>query len=200
VSDVADVYARLRAETAKMLGYDIADLTAVQTLRLDLAASLRLEIDRITALQMRGEPADLRALTSAAESLEKLLHPEVGPTGNASEGAREEFARLLDGLAGAAEHVEHEETTRLRAEVAELRVELARSRAGAVPPAPTTPSAEIVPLRPDPAEVAKAREAARIKAEMTKPRDDEPWRPFVDASGIRTSHGNFNVHGIPKGW
>jgi hypothetical protein len=198
-----DVYARLRIETCAMLGFaGVEMLTPLQSLKLDVACVLRLELDRAAALQAKGEAVDIKALTVAAEALERLLRPAEVVVAGADQhsDAREAFEALMQGLVDANEVTEATRVQELEREVSDLREQLARSRAGAaVPPAPTTPSAEIVPLRPDPAEVAKAREAVRIKAEMTKPRD-EPWRPFVDASGIRTSHGNFNVHGIPKNW
>ena len=148
MSAVADVYARLRTETAKMLGFDIDALTPVQALRLDLAASLQLEIDRITALQMRGEPADLKAMTSAAELLEKLLHPaEVAQTRNPHEGAREELARFLQGRADAAD-AEWARQSEAEAEAAaDYYRDLARPPVAASVPTPAAPAAAEPRLR-----------------------------------------------------
>jgi hypothetical protein len=202
--NVREFFFAAKKETAGLLGFtDLDALTATQTLKLDVATSLRLEIDRLQSQQLRGEAADIRTLLAASEMLERLLlRPAEAVVAGADQfsGAREEFARLIDGLVAANEVTEATHVQELEREVSDLREQLARSRAGAAPPAPSAPTADVVPLRPDPAELAKRAEAERLKAIATAPRD-EPWRPFVDASGIRTSsHGNFNVHGIPKGW
>jgi hypothetical protein len=198
--DGPEFFDALRADTSRLLGFSSVDgLAPSQSLKVDIVSSLRLELDRVQAAQLRGEPIDMKVLMMAGEMLERLLRPAEAVVAGADQfsDARERLAQLIDGLAGAAEHeqarVEREEITRLKAEVESLRAMLQR---GSVP-GDVTPEALPSPAV-DPEE-AKKCESARILAEMTKPRD-EPWRPFVDASGIRTSHGNFNVHGIPKGW
>jgi hypothetical protein len=61
----------------------------------------------------------------------------------------------------------------------------------AVAPAVAPPSPVPAPVSQDPAEAAKRVEAERIRAEMTRPRN-EPWRNYI-------SWGR-NIHGIPRDW
>ena len=95
MSDVADVYARLRVETAKMLGLDISALSAADEVKVGKVAGLRLELDRLQSAQMRGEPIDPKQLVSISELLESALRPaEVVATngGSRAEEAREKLA------------------------------------------------------------------------------------------------------------
>jgi hypothetical protein len=99
MDDRAKFYAALRANTAALLNYDIDNLSLQQSLKVDLAASLRLEIDRITAAQLKGESVDLRELVLATESLSRLVAP--AGTGTEAqqpdfEGAREKLSQFLD--------------------------------------------------------------------------------------------------------
>ena len=71
----AVLFAKLRNETCKLLGYNADNLSALEGLRVDLVCSLRLEVDRQQSLQLAGQAADLRVLTSATEALENLLKP-----------------------------------------------------------------------------------------------------------------------------
>jgi hypothetical protein len=71
----ADLFKSLRTSTARMLSYNLDDLSPLQALRLDMVCSLHLEVDRVQAAQLRGEPADIRALSSSAEALESLIKP-----------------------------------------------------------------------------------------------------------------------------
>lgn len=73
----AELHNALKRSTAKLLQYDVDNLTPQQTLRLDLACSLRLEIDRNASLQARGEAADLKSLITASQALESLLRPDA---------------------------------------------------------------------------------------------------------------------------
>jgi hypothetical protein len=61
---------------------------------------LRLEIDRITAQQMRGEPADMRSLIAANEALERLLKPDAAREVD-NEAARNKLAALVAGIRAA---------------------------------------------------------------------------------------------------
>ena len=72
-TDTAALFEKVRAETAQMLGFDILCLTPAQGVRLDRATALRLEVDRILSLQMRGEPIDVGRLTTASIQLEEML-------------------------------------------------------------------------------------------------------------------------------
>jgi hypothetical protein len=79
MTDDRAMYAVLRESTAKMLGKDPANLTALEKLKVDLAASLRLEIDRIVSAQLGGGDVDMRRMTTATESLRSLF-PLPRPT------------------------------------------------------------------------------------------------------------------------
>ena len=75
MSDVADVYARLSSETAKLLGFDVAALSPAQDVRVSMVAGLRLEFDRLQIAQLRGEAIDPKALVAISEQLEAALRP-----------------------------------------------------------------------------------------------------------------------------
>jgi hypothetical protein len=75
MSAAPPVYAQARAETAAMLGYDLANLSAEQATRLDVAAALRLAVDDQSGKLARGETADVTKLLSASEALARLLPP-----------------------------------------------------------------------------------------------------------------------------
>jgi hypothetical protein len=70
---IAALFERVRAETARMLNLDLLDLNPAQVVRLDHATALRLELDRLLAIQMRGEPIDIGRLTIASTQLETML-------------------------------------------------------------------------------------------------------------------------------
>jgi hypothetical protein len=71
-----EVYERLRAKTANLLGFDLTNLSALKALRLDRATLLRLELDRLQAQQAAGEAVDLNRIALASAQLEALLPPE----------------------------------------------------------------------------------------------------------------------------
>jgi hypothetical protein len=75
MSAAPPVYAQARAETAAMLGYDLANLSAEQATRLDVCAALRLVVDDQGGKLARGETTDVAKLLSASEALARLLPP-----------------------------------------------------------------------------------------------------------------------------
>jgi hypothetical protein len=199
-----DVYARLRIETCAMLGFsDVGTLTPLQSLKLDLACVLRLELDRAAALQARGEAIDIKALTVAAEALERLLRPAEVVVAGADQhsDAREALEALMEGQVAANEVTEATRVQELEREVSDLREQLARSRAGAAPSAPAhvtyvdagagdgSPPVSVPMGMDDPNERAKRAESERIKAIATT-RAYEPWRNYYE-----TGRG---VHSIPR--
>jgi hypothetical protein len=214
-ADPAAAYGALRASTVALLGLDPDSLSLTQDLQVDLLSLLRLEVDSLQGKVLAGEAVDLNRLSVAFGMLQKLLPAaELRTDSNPADvpdDARAKLANLIDGLAGATEHeqarVEREETVRLKTEIAELRVELARSRAGAVPSAPGAqyvtyvdagagdgPSPTSPPMgMDDPLERAKRAESERIRAIATRPRLEE-WRPYV-GGGYSTG---FGIHSIPK--
>jgi hypothetical protein len=101
----AKFYHALRASTAALLNYDLDNLTLTQSLKVDLASSLRLEIDRITAAQLAGEPVDLRELVLATESLSRLVAPDGTGTDVDFETRYQE--RLQTEFAGEREKLSH---------------------------------------------------------------------------------------------
>jgi hypothetical protein len=73
MSNFGPMFERVRAETAKMLGYNLDQLGLVQSVRLDRAIALRIEIDRVQAQQAQDQPIDIGRLSAASEQLEKLI-------------------------------------------------------------------------------------------------------------------------------
>ena len=159
MSDVADVYARLRVETAKMLGLDISALSAADEVKVGKVAGLRLELDRLQSAQMRGEPIDPKQLVSISELLESALRPaEVVATngGSRAEEAREKLAELLHGAAMAKEFEREQKIA--EAMIREEQVMAAEAFNGMPVPVPhveampTATDGTVVPLRAKKAE------------------------------------------------
>lgn len=73
----ATTYAKLRAETATMLGFGEATLTAVQAMRVDVVTALRLGLDDLSGRLAAGERVDLGKLLEASEALQKFLPENV---------------------------------------------------------------------------------------------------------------------------
>ena len=97
----AVLFAKLRNETCKLLGYNADNLSALEGLRVDLVCSLRLEVDRQQSLQLAGQAADLRVLTSATEALENLLKPAFVTAFDCERQnaiARAELSRIISGV------------------------------------------------------------------------------------------------------
>lgn len=73
----AELHGRLRAECAQLLGVDLQRMSPAQTVRLDRATALRLEIDTLQSKQLAGSPIDVGKLMQASEALERLLPAEA---------------------------------------------------------------------------------------------------------------------------
>jgi hypothetical protein len=73
------MHERLRRDTAKLLGYDYANLTAAQSVRVERAAMLRLELDDCATKKLAGQPFDTVKYIAASEALERLIgsDPEI---------------------------------------------------------------------------------------------------------------------------
>jgi hypothetical protein len=82
MSDPSAAYDRLRVETAEMLKLDVANLSLVEGLQLDLVSMLRLEVDGLQGSVLAGEQVDLDRLSTALAMLQKLLPAQalVAPT------------------------------------------------------------------------------------------------------------------------
>jgi len=204
--NLPEFFATLRQDTARLLGFaGVEGLSATAGLKVDLASSLRLEIDRMQAAQLRGEAADLRVLVVAGEMLECLLRPtEIVQQVQRSTDSRDRLKALIDATIRAGPATDPSVPTpearvaELEAEVEQLRAELEVARAA---PPPAAPSADVVPLRPapPPRTLTAAESAARLERMMTAPRSEE-WRPYVDANGIRTTAPFAPPGGPPRGW
>jgi hypothetical protein len=72
MSNFESMFGRLRGETAKMLGHNLDQISLVQSVRLDRAIALRIEIDRVQAQRAQYQPIDIGRLTTAREQLERL--------------------------------------------------------------------------------------------------------------------------------
>jgi hypothetical protein len=132
VSDEGTLYRKLCAETAQLLGLDVAALTTAQAVRVDLVASLRLALDHFTALQLRGEQVDVGKMLSCAESLERLLPRSAAFTGahkSHLESARAKFTALIDSYANEYDRAQDVEIAALKAEIAELQTRLSEKDA-----------------------------------------------------------------------
>src|ERR1700722_18786400 len=92
------VFERLRAETCKLLGFNIDALDAWQTAKVDTLSLLRLEQDRQMSAAMRGEAVDPRQIAAIGEQLERALRPaDTGPNGKFT-GARAKLAGLFESI------------------------------------------------------------------------------------------------------
>jgi hypothetical protein len=108
---------RMRKLTADLLGYDLSNLTPAQSVRLDRAATLRLELDDIQSRQLAGMPIDMTKFVVASEALERMLggDPEQPTQRYDFSGAREELAALLAQRADALERRAEREAASLEA-------------------------------------------------------------------------------------
>jgi hypothetical protein len=191
-----DVYEKLRRETATLLGFDADTLTPSQDVRVSMVAGLRLELDRLQTLQMRGEAVDAKVLVSVGEQLEAALRPAQSQEARRGQN-RAKLEALINATLAAGDAAEKTRVQELEARVQQLEAELVQARGGTVSPAatPTAPTAEVVSLKPrtlTPEEAAqRARELSdKIKEPMVRPRL-EPWRNYI---------GTRNIHGILRDW
>jgi len=72
MSDQTDSY--LRDEMAELLKLDVANLSAADSLKLDIATALRLSIDDQVARLQQGERVDTVKLFDASDRLLALFH------------------------------------------------------------------------------------------------------------------------------
>jgi hypothetical protein len=112
-SPIARMQRRLRADTAKLLDLDPNNLTPAQSVRLDRAASLRLQLDDIQAAQLRGEQIDMPRFILASKELEVMLggQPDASPTFDADKVAADlekSIQSLIDVRASKAAEAEAE--------------------------------------------------------------------------------------------
>jgi hypothetical protein len=119
----------LRRDTAKLLGYDYANLTAAESVRLDRAAMLRLELDDCQTKKLAGQPFDMNKYVVASEALERLMggDPEVPAINHEHDfdGAFEELSQLLADRSDRLEMREERVSDVLRQEIVKLKTALA---------------------------------------------------------------------------
>jgi hypothetical protein len=100
MSDTIELYAKLRQQTAALLGYDLdKGMTAAQVVRLDRTTTLRLLADDLQSKAVRGEEIDIAKFNETMEELEKLLggHPQQARARDFT-GARIKLENMLDRL------------------------------------------------------------------------------------------------------
>jgi hypothetical protein len=121
----ATTYAKLRTETAAMLGFGEVTLTAAQAMKVDLVTALRLGLDDLSGRLAAGERVDLGKLLEASEALLQFLPANVAapPSPGGPDGlfaARKRMAELL-GIAEIWNETPSEEEARRRAELDDLK-------------------------------------------------------------------------------
>jgi hypothetical protein len=207
MSDVRTVYARARAETAKLLGHgdDLDNLSPEASTRLDVACALRIALDDQAAKLLRGESADVAKLLSASEALGKLLPAAVlasPPPANAPDARQimlETYMEMRRRGELAASHLSPQQRLEAaRAKVALIEAELAASTAITPPTSDIVPPGEWRGVPPMPGPDDPPRRSSQViegKVNPTPPRaapqpqaaptgiltdggGDEPWRPF----------------------
>jgi predicted RNase H-like nuclease (RuvC/YqgF family) len=75
MSGIDERHAAAVYEVSQLLGIDASSQDPVERLRLGRGVALRLEIDKIDALQLAGQPIDIMARVRAAEALEEMVSP-----------------------------------------------------------------------------------------------------------------------------
>lgn len=156
---------RLRAETAKLLKLDVNNLSPAQSVRLDRAATLRLELNDIEECKLNGAPFDTVKYIAASEALERMLggDPERSQQVDFT-GAREELLHFLEN----------------RAEALARRDER-RSREQA--------NRQLPPVEP-PVEPAPPPVAVELLPEGTEP-PKQPHVSYVDAAVLEQPHERY---------
>jgi hypothetical protein len=104
-NDTVVMRKRLREETAAMLKLDVNNLTAAQSVRLDRASTLRLELNDIEERKLIGAQFDTAKYIAASEALERMLggNPDQPAAAETDEQRRERWAN--ETFAGAAEEL-----------------------------------------------------------------------------------------------
>jgi hypothetical protein len=99
MTDTIDLYARLRAETLLLLGFDLNRMTAAQITRLDRVTTLRMLADGMQTAAVRGETISIAQFTEVMSELEKLLggDPQQARARDFT-GARIKLENMLDRL------------------------------------------------------------------------------------------------------
>jgi hypothetical protein len=216
---------RTRSLTADLLRYDLNNLTPAQSIRLDRAAALRLELDDISSRQLAGLPVDMAKFVVASEALERMLggNPDQQYDNRHDfSGAKQELLRFLDDraktqerkakrLAAASNKLEGSDSVPSIHEHHQQQAangedeQLAPHESSALTRPLPEPSAAAVPaLRrpaplPPPVAETPSERIARINGGTAVP--PSPWRPSpTTQSYFASAPGNTGFRGfdVPK--
>lgn len=141
------LHRKVRLATSELLNLDVNNLTPAESLKVDLASTLLLEVDTLQGQQLTGERVDMNRFSLALGLLQKLLpasplSPAI-PEPN-FDGAAEEFAKLIEQRAGAIRarkaHVRDREIERLNAVIAQRDATIERLTAAPPKAVADTPS------------------------------------------------------------
>jgi hypothetical protein len=188
MTDPSAAYDRLRTETAEMLKLNIADLSLVGGLQLDLVSMLRLEVDGLQGLVLAGEQVDLGRLASALGMLRQLL-PEKSLVASPAAASETRFGpehkarlkALIETTLMAAEVDDPAEAERKRGILAREEMAAIVAAGGAIEPAPSAPATVAPPPPPE-------RPANVVPLHYLREGQREPWRDFHDGRAPTGPH------------
>jgi hypothetical protein len=186
-NEVARKYHLLQKDSARLLNYDIDHLTPAQEIRLDRVCALRLEIDRLTMLQLSGQQFDIIKLVQASEALERLISPtgiDLVASPNFS-GAREAFTALIEAQCSRLDAREAHVNEQLRAEITELKAQIERLCAAPPSASPPPSDSDQSPSPPD----------QTSQLSTPPPQPPQPPRHYLrdDASPLAVFDGGRNL-------
>jgi hypothetical protein len=181
MSDPSAAYDRLRVETAEMLKLDVANLSLVEGLQLDLVSMLRLEVDGLQGAVLAGEQVDLGRLSTALGMLRQLLpekslvaSPAAAPETRFGTNHRERLRQLIEKTLMAADVAEADRLADAMRREEAIQAQAAGAPVEAPPaPAPVTPApperpANVVAFEPKP------------PAHYLRENQREAWRDHFD--------------------
>jgi hypothetical protein len=97
-ADPAKVYAKLRADAAKLLNLDANKMSALESMQCDLVSVLMLELDMLQGAQLAGRAIDISRVSDAVKILRSLLPAattEAHRTTSTSSTARPKRLQML---------------------------------------------------------------------------------------------------------
>jgi hypothetical protein len=123
-----NLYQKARSDVCGMLGYDLDNLSAEQSVRVDVATALRVLLDNQSSRLVKGETLDARELLMASDALSRLLPPLREPPSEPREDPRAVMFRIYMEMRSRGEvppegHFQHR-INELEAENAQLRAAL----------------------------------------------------------------------------
>jgi hypothetical protein len=187
MSDPSAAYDRLRVETAEMLKLDVANLSLVEGLQLDLVSMLRLEVDGLQGAVLAGEQVDLGRLSTALGMLRQLLpekslvaSPAAAPETRFGTNHRERLRQLIEKTLMAADVAEADRLADAMRREEAIQAQAAGAPVEAPPaPAPAAPA-------PQPGNVIPLDATMRANTNLPPAhylREGQPreaWRDFYD--------------------